>query len=174
VLTLLCRVLLHLRQQITICIFKAAAAAAAAAAYCHLSQKSLFVARGNTPHGHGRCIWLKHCTPFHSMHASSNYQPVATVGIGTSAGASGRPVSEAEASSMSAAVWRSAWPVERLRQRAFFTFGMDVLLKLNLQVCICLLSCLVWCCSACSGSGCVVQAQHTVPEAEAAHVYMVA
>jgi hypothetical protein len=36
---------------------------------------------------------------------------------------------------MSAAVWRAAWPVERLRQRAFFTFGMDVLLKLNLQVC---------------------------------------
>jgi hypothetical protein len=42
---------------------------------------------------------------------------------------------------MSAAVWRSAWPVERLRQRAFFTFGMDVLLKLNLQVR--LLGCLV-------------------------------
>jgi lycopene beta-cyclase len=37
---------------------------------------------------------------------------------------------------MAAAVWRSAWPVERLRQRAFFTFGMDVLLKLNLQVCM--------------------------------------
>ncbi|WIA14534.1 hypothetical protein OEZ85_003051 [Tetradesmus obliquus] len=49
------------------------------------------------------------------------------------AGASGRPASEAEAAAMSAAVWRAAWPVERLRQRAFFTFGMDVLLKLNLQ-----------------------------------------
>jgi hypothetical protein len=34
---------------------------------------------------------------------------------------------------MAAAVWRSAWPVERLRQRAFFCFGMDVLLKLNLE-----------------------------------------
>jgi lycopene beta-cyclase len=34
---------------------------------------------------------------------------------------------------MSAGVWRAAWPVERLRQRAFFTFGMDVLLKLNLE-----------------------------------------
>jgi lycopene beta-cyclase len=34
---------------------------------------------------------------------------------------------------MAAGVWRAAWPVERLRQRAFFTFGMDVLLKLNLD-----------------------------------------
>jgi lycopene beta-cyclase len=33
---------------------------------------------------------------------------------------------------MAAAVWRTAWPVERLRQRAFFCFGMDVLLRLNL------------------------------------------
>eukprot|EP00775_Hariotina_reticulata_P007052 gene7052-7266_t len=36
------------------------------------------------------------------------------------------------AASMAAGVWRAAWPVERLRQRAFFCFGMDVLLKLNL------------------------------------------
>lgn len=34
---------------------------------------------------------------------------------------------------MAAGVWRAAWPVERLRQRAFFTFGMEVLLKLNLE-----------------------------------------
>jgi lycopene beta-cyclase len=34
---------------------------------------------------------------------------------------------------MAAGVWRAAWPVERLRQRAFFCFGMDVLLKLNLE-----------------------------------------
>jgi lycopene beta-cyclase len=33
---------------------------------------------------------------------------------------------------MAAAVWRAAWPVERLRQRGFFCFGMDVLLRLNL------------------------------------------
>lgn len=49
------------------------------------------------------------------------------------AGTPQRPKSEAEANSMAAAVWRSAWPVERLRQRAFFCFGMDVLLKLNLE-----------------------------------------
>lgn len=51
----------------------------------------------------------------------------------TAAGAPARPSSKAEANSMAAGVWRSAWPVERLRQRAFFCFGMDVLLKLNLE-----------------------------------------
>ncbi|GLC47197.1 hypothetical protein PLESTB_001621900 [Pleodorina starrii] len=50
----------------------------------------------------------------------------------TDAGASLRPSSESEAASMSSAVWRAIWPVERIRQRAFFTFGMDVLLSLNL------------------------------------------
>lgn len=48
------------------------------------------------------------------------------------AGAPAGPASEAQAEAMSAAVWRAAWPVERLRQRAFFCFGMDVLLRLNL------------------------------------------
>jgi hypothetical protein len=43
---------------------------------------------------------------------------------------------------MAASVWRAAWPVERIRQRIFFCYGMDVLLKLNLQVgvgrmCVC-------------------------------------
>lgn len=33
---------------------------------------------------------------------------------------------------MAAAVWSSLWPVERLRQREFFNFGMEVLLMLNL------------------------------------------
>lgn len=33
---------------------------------------------------------------------------------------------------MSAAVWGAMWPVQRLRQRAFFEFGMEVLLKLDL------------------------------------------
>lgn len=51
----------------------------------------------------------------------------------THAGISRRPSSEAEASSMAEAVWQSLWPVERIRQRAFFTFGMDVLLSLNLK-----------------------------------------
>jgi lycopene beta-cyclase len=42
------------------------------------------------------------------------------------------PRSEQEAAAMSAAVWGVMWPVQRLRQRAFFEFGMDVLLKLDL------------------------------------------
>lgn len=42
------------------------------------------------------------------------------------------PRTEAEAAAMSAAVWRAMWPVQRLRQRAFFEFGMEVLLKLDL------------------------------------------
>ncbi|KAI8463201.1 MAG: chloroplast lycopene beta cyclase precursor [Monoraphidium minutum] len=48
------------------------------------------------------------------------------------AGATRGPQTEAQADAMAAAVWRAAWPVERLRQRAFFCFGMDVLLRLNL------------------------------------------
>ena len=34
---------------------------------------------------------------------------------------------------MTAAIWKSLWPKQRLRQREFFTFGMDVLLKLDLH-----------------------------------------
>lgn len=41
---------------------------------------------------------------------------------------------EAEAEEMSAQVWAALWPVQRLRQREFFNFGMEVLLKLDLQV----------------------------------------
>ena len=33
---------------------------------------------------------------------------------------------------MAEAVWAATGPVERIRQRAFFTFGMDLLLSLNL------------------------------------------
>ncbi len=47
-------------------------------------------------------------------------------------GAPLRPADEAEATSMAHAVWAATWPVERIRQRAFFTFGMDVLLSLDL------------------------------------------
>lgn len=36
------------------------------------------------------------------------------------------PRSDAEAAAMSAAVWRTMWPVQRLRQREFFEFGMEV------------------------------------------------
>lgn len=50
----------------------------------------------------------------------------------THAGAPLRPADEAEATSMAHAVWAATWPVERIRQRAFFTFGMDVLLSLDL------------------------------------------
>lgn len=41
--------------------------------------------------------------------------------------------SEREADYLAANVWRAIWPVERLRQREFFTFGMDVLMKLDLE-----------------------------------------
>lgn len=33
---------------------------------------------------------------------------------------------------LSSEVWRDLWPIERRRQREFFCFGMDILLKLNL------------------------------------------
>lgn len=35
-------------------------------------------------------------------------------------------------SELSAGVWRDLWPIERRRQREFFCFGMDILLKLDL------------------------------------------
>ncbi|KAJ4977887.1 hypothetical protein NE237_008667 [Protea cynaroides] len=34
---------------------------------------------------------------------------------------------------LSAKIWKDLWPIERRRQREFFCFGMDVLLKLDLQ-----------------------------------------
>uniref|UniRef100_A0A7S0RHM7 lycopene beta-cyclase n=1 Tax=Chlamydomonas leiostraca TaxID=1034604 RepID=A0A7S0RHM7_9CHLO len=43
-----------------------------------------------------------------------------------------KPRNEAEAEAMAAAIWRATWPVERIRQRAFNNFGMDMLLSLNL------------------------------------------
>ncbi|KAJ6741721.1 LYCOPENE BETA CYCLASE CHLOROPLASTIC [Salix viminalis] len=35
-------------------------------------------------------------------------------------------------SELSAKVWKDLWPIERRRQREFFCFGMDILLKLDL------------------------------------------
>ncbi|GMY19139.1 lycopene beta-cyclase [Fagus crenata] len=35
---------------------------------------------------------------------------------------------------LSAEVWKDLWPIERRRQREFFCFGMDILLKLDLTV----------------------------------------
>ena len=40
---------------------------------------------------------------------------------------------EQEAREMTSKIWKAIWPKERLRQREFFTFGMDVLLKLDLR-----------------------------------------
>lgn len=34
---------------------------------------------------------------------------------------------------LSAEVWKDIWPIERRRQREFFCFGMDILLKLDLE-----------------------------------------
>lgn len=42
------------------------------------------------------------------------------------------PRSSQEAEEMAAAVWAASWPKDRIRQREFFNFGMDVLLKLDL------------------------------------------
>ena len=50
------------------------------------------------------------------------------------AGGAAEPASEAAVAAMCDAVWRMVWPAQRLRQREFFSFGMDVLLKLDLQV----------------------------------------
>lgn len=43
------------------------------------------------------------------------------------------PRTQDEGERLSAVVWHALWPVERIRQREFFNFGMDVLLKLDLQ-----------------------------------------
>ncbi|XP_068664380.1 lycopene beta cyclase, chloroplastic/chromoplastic isoform X2 [Aristolochia californica] len=54
--------------------------------------------------------------------------PQRVVGIGGTAG-SGR----LSGSALSAHVWKDLWPIERRRQREFFCFGMDILLKLDLE-----------------------------------------
>ena len=50
------------------------------------------------------------------------------------AGGAAEPLDEAAVDAISSAVWRMTWPMQRLRQREFFTFGTEVLLKLDLQV----------------------------------------
>lgn len=49
------------------------------------------------------------------------------------AGAPNGASSEPEAQEMTSKIWKAIWPKERLRQREFFTFGMDILLKLDLK-----------------------------------------
>ena len=51
-----------------------------------------------------------------------------------------QPFDEAAVDAATATVWRQVWPAQRLRQREFFSFGMEVLLKLDLQVSVCGLS----------------------------------
>lgn len=51
----------------------------------------------------------------------------------TNAGALNGASNEQEALEMTSKIWKAIWPKERLRQREFFTFGMDVLLKLDLK-----------------------------------------
>lgn len=43
------------------------------------------------------------------------------------------PSTEEDAVAMSSAIWSAMWPVQRIRQREFFDFGMEVLLKLDLE-----------------------------------------
>lgn len=51
----------------------------------------------------------------------------------TEAGTPRAPRSEEEAEAMAAAVWAAMWPAQRIRQREFKNFGMEVLLKLDLE-----------------------------------------
>lgn len=53
-------------------------------------------------------------------------------GVCRCAGAPNGAHNEQEAAEMTSKIWKAIWPKERLRQREFFTFGMDVLLKLDL------------------------------------------
>lgn len=82
-----------------------------------------------------RCtdVHLYRCTDV-LLHACALPHSLAVhVHVHVHAGAPRRPRDEAEATEMANAVWRAIWPVERIQQRAFFNFGMDVLLSLNLH-----------------------------------------
>ena len=63
-----------------------------------------------------------------------------------------QPFDEAAVDAATAAVWRQVWPAQRLRQREFFSFGMEVLLKLDLQVRV---YCTAWL-LACQRVGCLL------------------
>ena len=60
---------------------------------------------------------------------SSGAAAAATV---SAAALASKPVPPGAADAASTAAWASLWPMARLRQRAFFCFGMDVLLSLDL------------------------------------------
>ncbi|KAK1428887.1 hypothetical protein QVD17_17727 [Tagetes erecta] len=42
-------------------------------------------------------------------------------------------VADVTGDDLAAGIWRELWPIERRRQREFFCFGMDILLKLDLE-----------------------------------------
>ena len=68
-----------------------------------------------------------------SSSSSSSSPPAAASAVSAaSAAASAKPVPPGAADAASTAAWASLWPLARLRQRAFFCFGMDVLLSLDL------------------------------------------
>jgi lycopene beta-cyclase len=53
--------------------------------------------------------------------------------VDANAGAERAPKDDAAAAAAAAAVWAAMWPPARVRQREFFDFGMEVLLKLDLE-----------------------------------------
>ncbi|TXG70151.1 hypothetical protein EZV62_005086 [Acer yangbiense] len=72
------------------------------------------------------------------VHPSTGYMvartlaaaPIVANSIVRCLGSDRRSLSEDD---LSAEVWKDLWPIERRRQREFFCFGMDILLKLDLQ-----------------------------------------
>ena len=66
-------------------------------------------------------LLLSFCAP-----VPSSTPPSAVRDKATDAHLPPAPRSDAEAAEMAAAVWRTMWPLQRLQQREFFTFGMEV------------------------------------------------
>lgn len=68
------------------------------------------------------------------VHPSTGYMVARTLAAAPIvANAIVRYLGSTKGDQLSAEVWRDLWPIERRRQREFFCFGMDILLKLDLD-----------------------------------------
>nr|ACM68702.1 lycopene beta-cyclase [Brassica rapa subsp. pekinensis] len=68
------------------------------------------------------------------VHPSTGYMVARTLAVAPIvANAIVRYLGSTKGDELSAEVWRDLWPIERRRQREFFCFGMDILLKLDLD-----------------------------------------
>ena len=68
------------------------------------------------------------------VHPSTGYMVARTLAAAPIvANAIVRYLGSTKGDELSAEVWRDLWPIERRRQREFFCFGMDILLKLDLD-----------------------------------------